>query len=59
MINRKADEKYENNISKQERINRFFATADKLSQFNEVAPFSEADIEAEIQAYRRANGRIA
>ena len=52
VINRKSLEKSQEPLSQQERIERFFATADKLSQFNEVAPISEEEIQGEIEAYR-------
>jgi bifunctional DNA-binding transcriptional regulator/antitoxin component of YhaV-PrlF toxin-antitoxin module len=31
----------------------FFAIADRLAELNEVEPISEAEIEAEIRAYKR------
>jgi hypothetical protein len=52
VINRKSPDKSEEFISQHERINRFFATADKLSKFNELAPISEEEIQAEVEAYR-------
>lgn len=38
--------------SKEERMNRLFGVADRLVAFNEVAPLTEADIQAEIEAHR-------
>lgn len=52
VINRKSPDKSQEFISRDERIKRFFATADKLSKFNEVSPISEAEIQAEVEAYR-------
>ncbi|MGL4500335.1 MAG: hypothetical protein ACRCU2_14815 [Planktothrix sp.] len=52
IINRKSVAMSQEAISQTERIQRFFASADKLSQFNEIAPISEDEIQAEIEAYR-------
>jgi hypothetical protein len=43
IINRKSLAKSQESLSQQERIERFVATADKLSQFNEFAPISETE----------------
>jgi bifunctional DNA-binding transcriptional regulator/antitoxin component of YhaV-PrlF toxin-antitoxin module len=46
-------------INKSESVNErledlsFFAIADRLAELNEVDPISEAEIEAEIRAYKR------
>lgn len=52
IINRKSVVTSQEPLSQKERIQRFFASADKLSQFNEVAAISEEEIQAEIEAYR-------
>lgn len=39
-------------MSKEEKIKRFFESADKLQQFNQIEPITEEEIQAEIEAYR-------
>jgi hypothetical protein len=38
--------------SPQEKIARFFDIADRLASLNEIAPLTEDEIQAEIDAYR-------
>ena len=38
-------------MSNEEKINRFFRVADQMAWSNEIDPITEADIEAEIEAY--------
>ncbi len=52
VIHRKSLATSEETLSQKEHIQRFFAAADKLSQFNEVDPISEDEIQTEIEAYR-------
>jgi bifunctional DNA-binding transcriptional regulator/antitoxin component of YhaV-PrlF toxin-antitoxin module len=52
VIQRKSKPEQKKALSKEDKINGLFEIADDLAILNEVAPISEEEMTAEIEAYR-------